>query len=189
MMDDFLEQAEPRTIASLLIIVVFLLCTIQVLYLLWPQFKQFRELSNSYSLLQQASNNEMGLDQQLQLTTEEVKKLSYQLHGDMSELPDNQMESYIIGRLQKVSWASGVELVSVVPGRGKQVQMFQETLFDVQINATYFDFFNWLKTINQDLGYIVVKKFEIQSQGSQIESDPKLNISLTLVSYRIVRNV
>jgi len=35
----------------------------------------------------------------------------------------------------------------------------------------------------------VVKKFEIQSQGSQIESDPKLNISLTLVSYRIVRNV
>jgi len=187
-MDDFLQKAEPRTIAMLLISVVLMLACIQILYLVLPQFKQYRQLTNSYQLLERASSSSDGLMQQLASANEAVKKLSYKLHGDMSGLPDKQMESYIIGRLQKVSWETGVELASVVPGRGRQVQMFQEILFDVQINATYFNFFNWLQTINEELGYIVVKKFEIRSRGGQIESNPQLNITLTLVSYRMLRN-
>ena len=81
-----------------------------------------------------------------------------------------------------------MELASVIPGKGKKVQMFQETLFDVNVNARYFDFFNWLRTINEELGYVVVKKFEIIPQQNQGEKDPKLNITLTLVSYRMVQN-
>ena len=75
-----------------------------------------------------------------------------------------------------------------MPGKGKQVQSFQETLFDVRINASYFDFFKWLQRINQELGYIVVKRFEISPLGRQDASKPELNITLTLVSYRMVNN-
>ena len=188
-MDEFLENSEPRMIAIMLIIIVFLISTVQVLYLLWPQIKQYDELTSSYQVLQQAAGSSVGLEQQLEIASNEVNKLSYQLHGDMARLPEKQMESYIIGRLQKVSWGTDVELASVVPGQGKQVQMFQETLFNVKINATYFNFFNWLQKINDELGYIVVEKFEIHPQGGKIENDPELSISLTLVSYRMVRNV
>ncbi len=187
-MNDFLENAEPRVIAMMMIAIVFLLGTIQVMYLLWPQIKQYRDVNSSYTVLQQAAGSSMDLEQQLKITTQEIKELSYQLHGDMAGLPEKQMESYIIGRLQKVSWDTGVELASVIPGRGKQVQMFQETLFKVQINATYFDFIDWLQTINQELGYIVVKKFDIHPKTGKVTTNPSLSISLTLVSYRMVRN-
>ncbi|MCK5665143.1 MAG: type 4a pilus biogenesis protein PilO, partial [Thiotrichaceae bacterium] len=142
----------------------------------------------SYTVLQQAAGSNMDLEQQLKATKEEIEKISYQLHGDMAGLPEKQMESYIIGRLQKVSWDTGVELASVIPGHGKQVQMFQETLFKVQINATYFNFIDWLQTINQELGYIVVKKFDIHPKTGKVTANPSLNFSLTLVSYRMVRN-
>ena len=185
-MDDFLESAEPRVIGLMLATIVFLVTTLLVMYLLWPQFKEYRELNNSHQILMQAAGNQDGLEQQLQTTQSEVEKLSYRLHGDMAGLPDKQMESYIIGRLQKISWNSGVELASVVPGQGQQVQMFQEMLFDVRINASYFNFFNWLQSINEELGYIVVKRFEISPQRGRDEAKPKLSINLTLVSYRMV---
>lgn len=188
-MDDFVENAEPRVIAMMLMAIVFMVLTIQVLYLLWPQIKTYRQLQPGYTVLQQAADNSMDLQLQLKTTTDEIDKLSYQLHGDMAGLPEKQMESYIIGRLQKVSWRSGVELASVIPGRGRMVQMFQETLFDIKINATYFNFVNWLQTINNELGYIVVKKFEIRPITGKAASDPVLNISLTLVSYRLQRDV
>lgn len=187
-MNDLLQNSEPRVIAAMMVIVVALVSTLQVMYLLWPQVKQFRQLDESHYLLQSAAGGSSGLQQQLQQTQQQVKDLSYQLHGDMAGLPDNQMESYIIGRLQKVSWQADVELASVIPGKGKRVQMFQETLFDVNINARYFDFFSWLRAINEELGYVVVKKFDINPQQNQGEADPKLNITLTLVSYRMVQD-
>ena len=188
MNSEFLQTSNPRTVGMMLTIIVFLLLTIQVLYLLWPQIKTYRELDNRYLILQQAAEGQEGLEQQLKTTQTQVEELSYQLHGDMAGLPDNQMESYIIGRLQNISWNTGVELASIVPGKGKQVQSFQETLFDVRINASYFDFFKWLQRINQELGYIVVKRFEISPLGRQDASKPELNITLTLVSYRMVNN-
>ncbi len=187
-MNDFLETAEPRVIALMLSTIEVLVTIIMVMYLLWPQFKEYRELSNSHDILLSAADNNEGLEQQLQRTRAEVDDLSYQLHGDMAGLPEKQMESYIIGRLQKISWNSGVELASVVPGKGQQVQMFQETLFDVRINASYFNFFDWLQTINDELGYIVVKKFEIVPQRGKDESRPQLRIGLTLVSYRMMQD-
>ena len=187
-MNEFLQNANPRTIAIMLIMIVFMVLTIEVMYLLWPQVKKYRALDNRYQILQQAAAGQQGLEQQLQDTRSEVEQLSYQLHGDMAGLPDNQMESYIIGRLQNISWNTGVELASIIPGKGKQVQTFQETLFDVKINASYFDFFQWLQRINQELGYIVVKKFDISPLGRQDDANPKLNISLTLVSYRMVND-
>ncbi|MDJ0833733.1 MAG: type 4a pilus biogenesis protein PilO [Gammaproteobacteria bacterium] len=189
MNSEFLQTSNPRTVGMMLIIIVFLVVTIQVLYLLWPQIKAYRELDNRFFILQQAAVGQDGLEEQLSTTRTEVEELSYQLHGDMAGLPDNQMESYIIGRLQKISWNTDVELASIIPGKGRQVQSFQETLFNVKIHASYFDFFQWLQRVNQELGYIVVKRFEISPIGRQVDdSKPKLNISLILVSYRMVND-
>lgn len=185
-MNDYLENADPRTLALGLGAIVLLACLIQVIYLLWPQLQRYNELAASHSVLLGAANSEAGLLQELQSSSSRVEGLERNLHGDMAGLPVEQMESYIIGRLQKVSWETNVELISVKPGIGQQVQMYQESLFDIQIHARYHDFFSWLNTIGHELGFIVVKRYRIHPQGKEL-TDPVLDITLTMVSYRIVR--
>lgn len=186
-MQDFFENAEPRTIAMMLIGIVFLAAAVEVTYLLWPQVKSFRNLHASHQVLEQAAASNDSLSQQLQRIDTEVQDLSRRLHGDMARLPAKQMESFVIGRLQKVSWATDVELLSVQPGSGKQVQNFRESLFEVKLNARYHDFFEWLQTVNDELGYIVVKKFEIRPDQREVLDNPELSLILTLVSYRMVQ--
>ncbi len=187
-MNDFLNDVNPRMIALSMILIVGLLITLQLMYLLWPEYRKYQTLTENYQLLQKVSNSSHGLEQELLKTEQQVEELSYQLHGDMAGLPEKQMEAFIIGHLQRISWDAGVELASVIPGKGRRVEIFQEALFDLQVNAAYQDFFKWLQDINSELGFIVVKKFDIQSAVSAIEEDPQLKITLTLVSYRMVKD-
>ena len=184
-MQDFFENAQPRSVAMMLIGIVLLIAMAEATYLLFPQVKTYRELYSSHQVLQQAVSNNDSLSNQLQKIDSEVKNLSHQLHGDMAHLPVKQMESFVIGRLQKVSWATDVELMSVQPGSGNQVQNFRERLFEVKLHARYYDFFEWLQIVNDELGYIVVKKFEINPNDRDAIKNPKLDLTLTLVSYRM----
>lgn len=184
-MRNFFETAEPRVVAMLLIGLVLLVTLVEFTYFLWPQIKQYRELGASHRLLEQTVTSNDSLGEQLRKIDAEVQSLSRQLHGDMARLPARQMESFVIGRLQKVSWATDVELLSVQPGIGRQVQNFRESLFEVKLRAGYHDLFEWLQMINHELGYIVVKKFEIQADDHDAFENPKLSLLLTLVSYRM----
>ncbi len=184
-MMSYLEDAQPRTVGILIIGVVSLVLMSEFTYLLWPQIKDYRKLDASYTMLERAVSNSQGLASELQTIEAEVDDLSHRLHGDMAQLPVKQMESFVIGRLQKVSWQTDVELVSVQPGRGGQVQNFREQLFEVKLSARYHDFFEWLQIVNDELGYIVVKKFEIRPDDRDKPQDPKLKLELTLVSYRM----
>ena len=187
-MQDFFDRAEPRVVAISLIGMVLLVFVVEAMYLMWPQIKTYRTLYSSHQVLEQAASSSDSLASQLQRIDREVNQLSRELHGDMAQLPVKQMESFVIGRLQKVSWATDVELVSVQPGSGRQVQNFKESLFEVKLNARYHDFFEWLQIINHELGYIVVKKFEIRPDDRKNLNNPKLDLVLTLVSYRMVEN-
>ena len=184
-MQDFFENAQPRVVAMMLIGIVLLVVLVEATYLLWPQLKSYRELHASHQELQRAVSTNESLNNQWQTIDNEVTDLSRQLHGDMAQLPVKQMESFVIGRLQKVSWATDVELMSVQPGSGSQVQNFRERLFEVKLNARYHDFFEWLQIVNEELGYIVVKKFEINPNDRDAIENPRLDLTLTLVSYRM----
>jgi Tfp pilus assembly protein PilO len=184
-MQDFFENAQPRVVAMMLVGVVLLIAMVEVTYLLWPQVKSYKNLYSSHQMLERAVAGNESLSSQLLNIESEIQDLAYQLHGDMAQLPVKQMESFVIGRLQKLSWAADVELVSVQPGSGKQVQNFRERLFEVKLIARYHDFFEWLQIVNHELGYIVVKKFEIRSDDRDEFENPKLSLLLTLVSYRM----
>ena len=184
-MQDFFDNAQPRVVAMLLIGIVLLVALVEITYLLWPQLKTYKDLYQSREVLEQAVSSNDSLSNQLRKIDAEVQDLSRQLHGDMAKLPAKQMESFVIGRLQKVSWATDVELVSVLPGSGTQVQNFRESLFEVRLKAHYHDFFKWLQIINHELGYIVVKKFDIKPDGGSTLDNPELSLAITLVSYRM----
>lgn len=186
-MQDFLENTEPRTIATLLIGIILLVAAALFMYLLLPEIKSYRSLDASHALLEQTATGNDSLASQLGEIDSEVQHLSRQLYGDMAQLPDREMESFVIGRLQKVSWKTDVELLGVQPGTGRQVQNFRESLFEVKLRASYADFFEWLQRVNHELGYIVVKKFDIRPRAGDDPDNPMLDLQLTLVSYRLVQ--
>jgi hypothetical protein len=184
-MKNYLQTSEPRTVGIMLGAVVLLVSAVLITYVLWPQVKAFNSINASQDIMLNAVNSSDGLEQQIAKVKAEVDSLMHRLHGDMARLPGKQLESYIIGRLQKISWETDVELISVMPDVGQRVQMFRESLFEVEINAGYFDFFKWLQAIGHELGFIVVKKYEIHLMDKVLH-DPKLKIVLTMVSYRRV---
>lgn len=103
----------------------------------------------------------------------------------MANLPVRQVEAYIIGRLQRVSWNNDVELVSVEPATGERVQIFQEMLFNVRLVGQYDDLYRWLWETRTDLGYVVVKEYGLTRQDNDDE-EPLLVADLSLASYRAV---
>ena len=136
-------------------------------------------------MLEEAAQDGAELEQHLQEQHVRIQELQYLLHGDMANLPVRQIEAYIIGRLQRVSWNNDVELVSVEPSMGERVQIFQEMLFNVQLVGHYDDLYRWLWEARNDLGYVVVKEYGLTRQDNDDE-EPLLVADLSLASYRAV---
>lgn len=178
-----MQRIDIRRLRMILAGIVLLICAIVFSYLLMPQLKQYKSLLATRHVLEQAAPAGPGLEMQLSVLQQGVADLQQQLQGDTANLPANQMEAYIIGRLQKVSWNNNIELISVQPDVGKKVHKFKEILFKVELSADYYDFYNWLKALEKELGFIVVRQFEIKANAGQ-KNRNKLSMHLTMVSYR-----
>ena len=114
---------------------------------------------------------------------EGLENLKYRLHGDMANLPVREVEAYIVGRLQRISWNNDVELVSVEPAAGERVQVFQEILFNVQLVGEYEVLYHWLWEARNELGFVVVKEYGLVRRD-QVDDNPRLLADLSLASYR-----
>lgn len=182
-MQEILQKIDIRRLRLMLAGMLMLIFAILFSYLLMPQIKQYKSVLISKSVLENAAPAGLGLEQQLLALKSNVADLHQQLLGDTANLPANQIEAYIIGRLQKVSWNHNIELVSVQPGIGKKVHKFQEVLFNVELSADYFDFYNWLRALEKELGFIVVRQFEIKAAAGK-QDGSRLAMFLTMVSYR-----
>lgn len=150
-----------------------------------PKTKSLRAASSEVRILEEAAKDGAELERHLQQQHAKIEELKYRLHGDMANLPVRQIEAYIIGRLQRVSWNNDVELVSVEPATGDRVQMFQEMLFNVQLVGQYSDLYRWLWEARDDLGYVVVKEYALRRQDSA-DDEPRLLADLSLASYRAI---
>jgi Tfp pilus assembly protein PilO len=185
-MKELLQKISLRELHILLLGVGAIVMTGIVAGLAIPKAKAFRAAHNEVELLQQASQDGTELDRHLQEQYESIDELKYRLHGDMANLPVQQVEAFIIGRLQKISWANDIELVSVEPATGERVQIFQEILFNVELVGQYDDLYRWLLEARSDLGYVVIKEYGMTRNNSDDES-PMLLAELSLASYRAVQ--
>ena len=186
-MDRLLANMEPRTILLLMTSVALLVAAALASYVIWPEARSYRQSLNTLSTLESAVSQEASLGAQLAALKGELDSLQRQLHGDMVNLPDNQMESFVIGRLQGISWRNKIELMGVRPGKGGTIQGFEEILFDVEIAGDYFDLYTWLRELSKELGFVVVKSFNIRPLDNG-DTAPRLTARLTIVSYREAGN-
>ena len=150
-----------------------------------PQAKALAAASREVEVLESAAADGTELEQHLQAQHARIEDLQYRLNGDMANLPVEQVEAFIIGRLQRISWGNDVELVSVEPGTGDRVQIFQEILFNVQLAGQYDDLYSWLWDAREELGFVVVKEYSLTRQDND-DDEPVLVADLSLASYRAI---
>jgi hypothetical protein len=186
-MDEFLKKLDPKTASLVMVGVTVLLLAALAMYVVVPEVKAYRKSVSTLEVLQRVANNGDQTGQEMALMQQDVDGLVKRLHGDMVNMPKNQMEAFIIGRLQRISWRNNMELRSVKPGKGGAVHMFEEVLFDVEVSGEYFDLYAWLQELGEELGYVVVKHFSI-GQQSGADAGARVKARLTIVSYREAGN-
>ncbi len=148
-----------------------------------PQARKLEKATATVSALESVSVDGGELTDALADTERTNDDLRFQLYGDMAGTPTNQIEAFVIGRLQEISWAADVELRSVEPAAGESVQIFEESLFRIEIVGQYEDLYDWLWRVRHDLGYVVVKHYDLRRLDNKDE-DPELLANLSLASYR-----
>ena len=166
---------------------LLLLAALLFSYVLLPEIKVYRASLGSRTVLEDIAGQGQAVSQQLENLAAEVEALEKQLHGDMANLPEKQLESFVIGRLQAISWRSNVELVSIEPSAGETIDVFQESLFKVEVSGAYFDLFDWLGEISGDLGFVVIKEYAMRPT-EDVAKDPNLVVNLTIASYRLTES-
>ncbi len=150
-----------------------------------PRSKAFQTASETVATLRSAAIDGTELDRHLQEEAQKIEELRFRLYGDMANLPVKQVEAYIIGRLQEISWGTSVDLVSVQPAMGEQVQIFQEILFNVEAVGHYQNLYEWLWEVRNELGYVVVNEYKLRRKDDDDE-EPLLLAELSLASYRAI---
>ncbi len=179
LLERFDERERNMIAGGVLLLVLAALIT----YAIAPKWKAYRAARQSCLILENVTSEGDELQEQLVRRSEAVAELRRSWHGDMANLPLQQMEGFVIGRLQNISWRHEIELVSVQPDEGTPVETFRELLFEVELAGDYFGLHRWLWDIRDELGFIVVKELEIRRIGREAGA-PRLQAMLTLASYR-----
>jgi Tfp pilus assembly protein PilO len=149
-----------------------------------PQFKAYRAAAGARAALEATRASEPPVEQLLNARREEIAELGRRLHGERADMPARELEAVVVGRLQNVSWRHDVELTSVRPGRGEQLDVFEELLFDVELGGRYGDLYAWLEDLREEIAFVVIKSCSIRRAEDEAAGEPKLRATLTLASYR-----
>lgn len=180
-MEAILRNTPSRNLLLMVSLAVLLAaCASNVL---WLQYRHYRQSLSTLQMLKNVTEHGDGLDREMQKLQQQVTSLNHRLQQDGVDLPRVRMESFLIGRLRKISRRNHIELDSVTPGTGSRVQAFEEILFHVQVTGDYFDLYQWLQDLCVEPGNVVVKQFRIDRAGSGGTS-PRLRAALTLAAYR-----
>jgi hypothetical protein len=177
------QQLDPRLQRLLPVAVWLLLALAATLYIVKPDYLAYRNLIESRHQLESQTGDIGEIRNRIAATRAQVDVLKQQLLGDTDELPLNRMESYLIGRLQGVSWGTDIELVSVKPGDSTQVLGFDELAFEVEVQGDYHALYAWLRALRDKLGFILVKHYDIAPLAGNGKDD-RLQMRLTMVFYR-----
>ena len=184
MIRENLVSVEPRSLGLIMILIGFMVVAVVMLYMVKPQYQSFSERSTTFEMLNTQIDDQQQLQRAIEIEQQKLKKLQLQLHGEAGDMPVNEMEAYLVGRLQGLAWDAGVELAGVRPGSKKQIMKFEEISFKVDLTGEYINLYKWLKKVGNTLGFMLVSNYEIGLDGKKSNQIP-LKMSVTIVFYRV----
>ena len=185
-MMSIVEKISQRNFTMILAGSLLIIFASVVSYVLLPQVKSYRSSIADLAILEKMVVNKNDIQQELNSLKVNIDLAKRKLKGDMADLPEKEMEAYIIGILQNISWDNQVNLIGVKPVKGGEINIFQEVLFNVKISGDYFDLYNWFVELRSQLGFIVIKNLNLNPVSSS-ENDNSLLMNLTIASYKTIR--
>lgn len=180
---NLVQMLEPRAWRMSMIAALLFTASALFAYVVWPTFQEFRAANRTYDVLQDAVSNGDRLSSEIASLRDVVGAMTKELRGDEADLPRNHLEGFVVGRMQSISWRHNVELRSIRPGEGSRVSVFDEVLFDVEVAGNYFEIYAWLEDLSRELGFVVVRHFNMKPLRSSVGST-KLVALFTMVAYR-----
>lgn len=183
MMREQLAEVDRNSFLLIVGLVAVLLVAVSVTYFLLPAYKDYREMASSYAMLDSAMSGGEKLEDRLSAMTSDIERNEKALNGDVSNLPFKQFESHVIGQLQSLAWQNHLVLAGVRPGKGENIDQFQEVIFDVTLLGEYFDIYRMLDSFDKKLGFVVIKKLKVNSAGLRDKKN-FLSVEMTVASYR-----
>jgi Tfp pilus assembly protein PilO len=187
MMDALLKNVAPRTLIMAMGGLFLLVVAAFTSYGLWPKILEYRMSLHTIEQLENVVANANSMHREIENAEKEIIMLNRNLHGEVLDMPNRQMEAYVIGRLQEISWKNSVKLLGVRPGTANTVTSLEEIPFDVEVSGDYFDLYAWMQDFRSELGFLAVRHFNISPLNSG-NADSDLKASFTLVSYREAPN-
>lgn len=110
----------------------------------------------------------------------EVSQLEQRMQVAQTKLPAaDQLLVAVVGELDRIASRHGIALVRVKPGADKDILMFEEISFDIELRGKYESLFAWLRDVETELTSLAITQFEIRTG-----SDP-LTVNLKVASYRL----
>ena len=183
MMHARMIDVEPGSLKLILTLMTVVVSTAMALYLVKPQFLDFRDRRVSYEILHNQIDDPAQLQKAIDQERAQIRELQLQLHGEAGNTPVNEMESYLVGRLQELAWDAGIELIGVRPGTAKRIMAFEEISFEVDVQGEYINLYQWLDEIGDALGFMLVTNYEIRLASRKSHSTD-LSMHVTIVFYR-----
>ncbi len=114
-MYELVKKIEPRALLLSLGGISVLLVTVIITLLVVPQYNRYVSANELIALLESSHLKSDQLNKPFIDTKQKTDELQRVLHGEMADLPILQLESFIIGKLQEISWKSQIELGSIRP--------------------------------------------------------------------------
>lgn len=183
MIREQLKGIEPGPLRLMVSLACVVIVAAVLLYVIKPQFQSFSENRASYEMLLNQIDDSSQLEQSIDASRKQIQDLSRQLHGEAGDMPVNEIEAYLVGRLQTLAWESDIELVGVRPGLARRIMEFEEISFEVDIKGEYNQLYDWLNRIGDVLGFMLVTNYDITLSNSNNRKS-ELNMHMTIVFYR-----
>lgn len=150
------------------------------LYLFKQSLADYRKSLQTLQSMKSEVQPGIPISSQIESTQLSLLQLQQRLEGQDPQLPLNQKFASMIGQLDAISSNHEVQLKAITPGEVINVFMFQELPINIEITGSYFSLFDWLQQVENDLGAVIVKQFEIIPN---LETKNR-SMKLTLVSYQ-----
>ncbi|MCR9277775.1 MAG: type 4a pilus biogenesis protein PilO [Pseudomonadaceae bacterium] len=183
-MNALLASRSPRELAIVAGCLTILIAAALALYVIKPQWERYQAALAKHELLSEFANEDTSGQRALDALGAEVARLQTLLEGDSANLPSQEIEAFVIGRLQTISWRHGLDLIAVEPAKGEVTDEYQELLFQVEISGDYFGLNSWLNDLSAELGFVVIREYQISINGGD-DALPILRTQMLLASYRM----
>ena len=176
-----IEEVPVRTQKLALAALSLITLLAALLYGIKPAYLEFvRTERQADRAASSAVRRDLGAEAGLNHLRAEVVELRQQLLGDAGQVPREQIESFVVGTLDRISQRHGVQLVSIQPSDSSSVWMFEELPYSVSVTGTYFSLHQWLYEVEEDLRPMVVKRFEMRPS----RPEGRVQLDLRVVAYR-----